>query len=100
MRPDYRAHLRQRLTESNVPTSLHSGLVEYFVARRPTGDFLRAALENDFSGACVRADDENCWHLVDLARFLFNYCPAPAWGSREKVAAWLADPEPVPEIFE
>jgi hypothetical protein len=97
---DYRAHLRQRLLESNVPETLHSGLVEYFAARRPTGGFLRAVLENDLREACVRADDVNRWHVADLVVFLNNYAPSPAWGSPAAVDAWLADPAPVPEIYE
>jgi len=97
---DYRAHLRQRLVENAVPDTLHDGLVEYCAARRPVGSFLTAVLANDLTDAVCRADERNFRRLKDLCRFLFNYCPAPAWGSREKVAAWLADPEPVPEIFE
>jgi hypothetical protein len=99
-RPDYRTHLRQRLEDAEVPRGLHTGLVEYFAARRPTGSFLQACLENDFGQACLRADVENRFALYELALFLFSYVPAPAWGSPEKVAAWLADPSPVPEIFE
>lgn len=97
---DYRAHLRQRLVESQVPDGLHAGLVEYFAARRPVGGFLTAVLSNDLRDAAARADDVNAPRLTDLVRFLFNYCPAPAWGSPEAVEAWLADPDPVPEIFE
>lgn len=97
---EYRAHLRRRLLESNVPGPLHTGLVEYFAARRPTGGFLRAVLENDLGQAAIRGDEINRWHVADIALFLYNYCPAPAWGSPAKVDAWLADPAPVPEIFE
>lgn len=99
-RPDYRAHLRQRLLECHVPDTLHEGLVEYLAARRPTGSFLRAALENDFAQACMRADHPNRFFLRQLALFLFNECPAGAWGSPDAVAAWLADPAAVPEVFE
>jgi len=98
--PDYRAHLRLRLIESDVPVSLHAGLIEYFAARRPTGSFLRSVLENDLSQACVRADDINKWHIVEIITFLNSTCPAEAFGSPEKVTAWLADTAPVPEIFE
>jgi len=97
---DYRAHLSQRLLESNVPDSLHSGLIEYFAARRPTGSFLRACLENNLREACVRADDINRWHLADIVLFLHGYVPAPAWGSPAAVDAWLNDPAAVPEVYE
>ena len=98
--PDFRAHLRRRLIEADVPESLHYGLVEYFAARQPTGDFLRAVLENNLSEAAVRADIVNRFCLAEIVLFLYNDCPARAWGSPEKVAAWLADPTPVPEVFE
>jgi hypothetical protein len=97
---DYREHLRRRLRESNVPLGLHSGLVEYFAARRPTGSFLRAVLENDLGEAALRADEVNRWHLADLVVFLHMYVSATAWGSPGAVTAWLADPEPAPEVFE
>jgi hypothetical protein len=56
---DYRAHLRRRLVQSNVPGPLHEGLIEYFAARRPTGSFLHACLENDLTQACLRASGIN-----------------------------------------
>ena len=97
---DYRAHLRQRLYETSVPVSLHAGLIEYFVARRPTGDFLRACLGNDLGQAATRADPWNRRHLGDIGCFLTYYAPSAAWGSPAAVDAWLADPAPVPEIVE
>jgi hypothetical protein len=96
----YRAHLLWRLRESHVPAHLHEGLLEYFTARRPTGGFLQAVLENDLRQACVRADDVNRVALATIVLFLHSYCPAPAWGSPAAVAAWLSDSTPVPEIFE
>jgi hypothetical protein len=97
---DYRAHLRACLKECAVPLTLHEGLTEYLAARRPTGGFLQAVLENDLSGAAMRADPDNRLCLWEIVLFLHTYVPAPAWGSPEKVAAWLADPEPAPELFE
>jgi hypothetical protein len=99
-RPDYRAHLRRRLVECDVPQTLHDGLTEYFAARRPTGGFLRAVLENDLLQACLRADDVNRYELATIVLWLHHYASATGWGSPEKVAAWLADPHAVPEVFE
>jgi len=97
---DYRAHLRSRLLSSDVPLPLHSGLLEYFAARRPTGDFLRAVLCNDLRDACGRADDVNRYELHTIVAWLNRYVPAPAWGSADAVAAWLASTDPVIELFE
>jgi len=58
----YRAHLRRRLEESDVPETIHSGLVEYFAARRPVGGFLTAVLHNAIS--------------------------ATPWGARTRSARW------------
>jgi hypothetical protein len=95
---DYRIELRTRLTDANVPKTLHDGLVEYFAVRRPTGSFLQAVLENDLQQACLRADDHNRYRLGDLVRCLYHEFPERAWGSPAKVAAWLADPTRVAEI--
>ncbi len=97
---DYRTHLRVRVIESDVPVSLHTGLIEYVASRRPTGSFLHAVLSNDLREACVRADYVNRWHLVEIVAFLNGYVPSPAWGSPDAVTAWLADTAPVPELFE
>lgn len=88
---DYRFTLRQRLADFNVPRTLHDGLVEYFAVRRPTGDFLRACLENDLTMAALRADPGNRFCLAEVVLFLYHGCPERAWGSPAKVAAWLAE---------
>lgn len=100
MATDYRAHLTQRLIECWVPTELHDGLIEYFAARRPTGSFLRACLENNLSDAASRADFNNRFYLREIVSFLIFYCPANAWGSADAVDRWLQDPSPAPEIFD
>ena len=52
------------------------------------GDFLQAVLRNDLVDAAGRADEDNLHNLAAFAGWLHNECPSPAWGSREKVAAW------------
>src|SRR3712207_6166925 len=96
----YRAHLRRRLVECGVAGTLHEGLVEYLVARRPTGRFLASVLANDLRGAAVRADLENRLGLWNLVVFLDNFAPAPAWGSPTAVEQWLAATEPPRPLFE
>lgn len=96
----YRDHLRGRLYRFDVPVSLHSGLIEYLAARRPTGGFLRAVLMNDLKEAATRADVYNAPALALIVKFLCNVAPSPAWGSPANVAAWLTDPTPAPELFE
>jgi hypothetical protein len=83
-----------------VPIPLHDGLIEYIADRRPTGDFLRAVLTNDFRDAVSRADHDSRIRLFELVTFLNTYAPAPCWGSVTKVKEWLADPEPPMMLFE
>jgi hypothetical protein len=97
---DYRAHLRRRLIESNVPENLHEGLIAYMTERRPVGSFLTAVLSNDLQQAVTRADPITGRRLRETVLFLHNYAPAPSWGSPAAVTAWLVDTAAVPEIFE
>ena len=97
---EYRAHLRERLDLCRVPESLHSGLVEYFAARRRPGGFLSAVLQNDLRDAVLRADVENLARIGSLVMFLVNYTPATAWGSEDVFNGWLGATDPPPLLFE
>ena len=73
---------------------LLEGLEWYLRRRTETGGFLRAVLENDFNEAVGRAHP--CLTMAALRalrELIFNFFPGQAWGSPEKVAAWLAKGE-------
>jgi hypothetical protein len=53
------------------------------------GDFLTAVLANDLVGAASRADLDNARNLMAFAAYLYNNVPGAAWGSYEKVEAWI-----------
>lgn len=53
------------------------------------GGFMTAVLENDLAGAFSRADVENTANLRNIVGYIYNHIPSTAWGSREKVEAWL-----------
>lgn len=74
----------------HIPPHLREGLRAYFLDRLPTGDFLRAVLENDFAGAVLRADPITERWLPSIAKFLHNDTPPRSHGSPAAVAAWLA----------
>lgn len=78
-----------------VPQHLREGLREYIVRGRPTGGFLRAVLENDLVSTVTRADPLSHAGLQAVINFLLDVAPAPAWGSRAKVEAWIAEGERV-----
>ena len=54
----------------------------------PVGDFLYAAICNDFMELCGRADDDLQRNLPALAAFLYNEVPMALRGA-EKYAAWV-----------
>jgi hypothetical protein len=73
-----------------LPAHLREGMRRYLVERVPTGDFLRAVLENDHMQAVGRADPLSRDQLHFIATFLNLHAPANAHGSPEAVAAWLS----------
>lgn len=83
------SQLFSKLEQAGVPGHLHGGLVRYLVYRLHTGDFLAAVLANDLREAVRLGDPESHAALVPLVRFLYHDAPALAWGSPDKVQAWL-----------
>lgn len=81
---------------SLIPPHMHEAVRRYVERHEPVGDFLTAVLSNDLRGAYSRADSDNIVHLPDYVTFLYNYVPAPCWGSPEAVKAWLAERKEVP----
>ncbi len=65
------------------------GLLRYKDHKIPTGDFLKAVLENNLVEAFRRADLENRRDMYEIVQFCYNELPASAWGSPEKVKRWL-----------
>lgn len=55
----------------------------------PTGDFLRAVLENNLFEAAGRADPENFAALGDICGYVYNEMPAGCWGNPQTVREWL-----------
>lgn len=72
---------------------LTDSLDRYANQRVPTGGFLRAVLENDLKESCARADDHNQRLIWEIVEYCWNELPATCWGSPERVAAWLEEPQ-------
>lgn len=85
-----REHLIAGFEECDVPEHLRDGLLRYFTQHIRTGDFLWGVLCNDFIEAALRASMISGFGFQGLGQFLVHYAPEEAWGSREKVEAWLA----------
>lgn len=74
----------------DVPVHMHEAIVRYALWGRRPGDFLQAVLANDFTGAVLRADDDNLLAIHAWARLLHNGVPAGCFGSAGDVDAWVA----------
>lgn len=73
-----------------VPSHIREGLCRYVEGGIRPGDGLRAILEDrPLSEILGRVDSDVETHLGSIYRFLYNAVGSPAWGSPEKVAAWI-----------
>lgn len=55
----------------------------------PTGDFLRAVLENNLMEAFGRADEGNTRDMREIVAYVYNELPASCHGSTEIVREWI-----------
>ena len=74
-----------------IPTRIKAALDNYAERHWKTGDFCRAVLANDLSGAVLRADDESLAALPEIVRYVINELPPECHGSRATVDEWLDD---------
>jgi len=75
---------------SFLPPHMQEGTEGYVERGVNPGGFLYAVLTNDLINAAGRADTINLLYLDKWARWLFNEAPSTCWGSKERVAAWIA----------
>jgi hypothetical protein len=74
-----------------IPEHMMGGLQRYINQGVEPGDFLFAVLAGkDLVRVCENADQENLHNLPAYASYLYNKMPASAWGSEEKVWAYMA----------
>lgn len=74
-----------------IPEHMREGLANYIEHGIPhIGSFLRAILECNLKECVACADDQNIERLPDYVRFFYNYCPAEATGSPQRVKGWQA----------
>ena len=73
-----------------IPKLMRSGLWLWVNNGHHPGSFLSALLANNLTETFRRADDQNGGIIGNYARFLYNWCPAPCYGSPEKVKDWAA----------
>ena len=72
-----------------LPDELEASIRRYVDQGVPTGGFLQACIENDLSGACARADEQN-WPLIPvIVAYLRNECPSYCWGFDGAFKRWI-----------
>jgi len=81
---------RMRSNEELLPEHMRDAMRNYLFHRIEPGSFLAAVLCNDLRGAVGSADRINKQALTEIVQFCMWALPSNAWGSTERVAAWLA----------
>lgn len=71
------------------PPIVRESLDRYAREGIPTGEFLRAVLENDLKEAIGRADWINGPSIHHIVSYCYNHLPSTSWGSLERVDSWL-----------
>lgn len=72
-----------------VPTRVVDTLALYVKHGCEPGGFLYAVLSNNLAEAVAHGDTGNLAALADITKFVYNEIPSEAWGSQNKVNAWL-----------
>jgi hypothetical protein len=72
-----------------LPEHMQDGTRRYIEKGTEPGGFLYAVLCNKLVDAYGKADTTNTYAMPVWASWLWNECPAAAWGSEEKVARWI-----------
>ena len=75
--------------EFYIPRRMEGGICRYVEYGIEPGDFLTAIIRNDLKEAVGRADEENMRNLPAYVAYFYNEVPSPAWGSKEKMEAWM-----------
>jgi len=83
-----------------IPLNIKAAIDEYVDHGHPVGGFVNAVLCNDLQEAVVRADEVSLACIVAICKYVFNLTPAPCWGSKEKVRAWMSLHKDQPELAE
>lgn len=80
---------------ARVHRRYRGGLQRYVDDKIRPGGFLVAVLRNDLQDALARVDDDiTAEQLRVLVRWVYQYVPSHAWGSKDRVEAWIASSSP------
>lgn len=79
----------ERFERSELPEYMLEPFLEFAIFGNEPGAFLCALLQNNLTASAIHADDNNKPLLHVWAQFLYNSLPSTAWGSPEKMTAWI-----------
>lgn len=79
----------KKVNYDRLPEHMKKGVRRYIEEGIIPGGFAVQALANNFAEATVRADSINRANLDNWGAWLTWECPRDAWGSLEKVDAWI-----------
>jgi hypothetical protein len=68
-----------------LPDDLKESIDAFIERGRPTGDFLKACIDNDLMQAFGRADEVSLAAMPAIVGYLYNECPM---GSHGRTGAW------------
>lgn len=71
------------------PANLRSGIRRYIEDGTNPGSFLTSVIHNDLMGAFSNADEENCFKMFSIVKWMYNQAPKNCWGSAEKMLRWI-----------
>ena len=84
-----KAHERNK--EQKIPEHTMQALMHYRYDKIRPSSFLTAVLSNNLIEAYAKADDLNIANMYAIVKHIYNDMPMTAWGSIEKVNAWLGE---------
>lgn len=73
----------------HLPERFRGGVIRHILFGIEGGHFLNSVMENNLFSAIGRADLNSIDCLPAICRFMYNYAPSGAYGSKEKAQSWL-----------
>lgn len=77
------------LNYSGLPEHIQKGVRLYIEQGIPTGDFLRAVIENNLRESFARADHINGPRLQEIVQWFHWEAPSLCWGSPQRRLDWM-----------
>lgn len=83
----YSAYLKNK--QQRIPGHTLEDIINYINQGIRPRSFLTAVLSNNLKESFAQADDLNIANMFAIVKHLYNEIPIAAWGSYEKVRAWI-----------